>query len=72
MRLMPANVKYFGIDIAIHNPAPNLMESDLVESEIAFDGKRFDLVTALGVFEYIGQAQSKKLRRDIPDPEYRR
>ncbi len=61
MRLMPANIKYFGIDIAIQNPAPNLMESDLVESEIAFDGMRFDLVTALGVFEYVGQVQSKKL-----------
>ena len=60
MRLLPANVHYYGIDIAIHDPAPNLMEADLVESEIAFGGQRFDLITALGVFEYIGQAQSRK------------
>jgi cyclopropane fatty-acyl-phospholipid synthase-like methyltransferase len=60
MRLLPANVHYYGIDIAIHDPAPNLMEADLVESEIAFGEQRFDLITALGVFEYIGQAQSRK------------
>ena len=60
MRLLPANIHYYGIDIAIHDPAPNLMEADLVESEIAFGGKRFDLVSALGVFEYVGQAQSRK------------
>jgi cyclopropane fatty-acyl-phospholipid synthase-like methyltransferase len=60
MRLLPANIHYYGIDIAIHNPAPNLMEADLIESEIAFGDKRFDLTSALGVFEYIGQAQSRK------------
>lgn len=60
MRLLPANIHYYGIDIAIHDPAPNLIEADLVESEIAFDGKRFDLITALGVFEYIGPSQSRK------------
>jgi cyclopropane fatty-acyl-phospholipid synthase-like methyltransferase len=60
MRLLPANVRYYGIDIAIHDPAPNLMEADLVESEIAFGEQRFDLITALGVFEYMGQAQSRK------------
>lgn len=60
MRLLPANVHYFGIDIAIHNPAPNLVEADLVESEIAFGDQRFDLICALGVFEYLGQSQSRK------------
>lgn len=60
MRLLPANVHYYGIDIAIHNPAPNLIEADLIESEIAFGDKRFDLIAALGVFEYLGQAQSRK------------
>ena len=60
MRLLPVNIHYYGIDIAIHDPAPNLIEADLVESEIAFGGKRFDLITALGVFEYIGQSQSRK------------
>ncbi len=60
MRLLPANVKYYGIDIAIQNPAPNLIEADLLESTIAFEDRRFDLVSALGVFEYVGQVQSQK------------
>ena len=60
MRLLPANIRYYGIDISIHNPAPNLIEADLVESEIAFGDKCFDLITALGVFEYLGRAQSRK------------
>jgi SAM-dependent methyltransferase len=60
MRLLPANVRYYGIDIAIHDPAPNLIEADLIESEIAFGDKQFDLVTALGVFEYVGDVQSRK------------
>ena len=72
MRLLPANIHYYGIDIAIHNPAPNLIEADLVESEIAFGNKRFDLIAALGVFEYLGQSQSRKVRRDSEDPERRR
>jgi SAM-dependent methyltransferase len=59
-RLLPANIHYYGIDIAIHNPAPNLMEADLIESEIAFGNKRFDLIAALGIFEYLGQSQSRK------------
>lgn len=60
MRLLPPNIKYFGIDIAIQEPAPNLIEADLMQSEIAFDGRRFDLVTALGVFEYVGSVQARK------------
>ena len=59
MRLLPTNIEYFGIDIAIHNPAPNFIEADLREP-IAFNGKRFDLVTALGVFEYVEDSQSQK------------
>jgi SAM-dependent methyltransferase len=60
MRVLPSNISYFGIDIAIHEPAPNLVEADLAKSPIDFNGKRFDLVSALGVFEYIGDAQSRK------------
>jgi SAM-dependent methyltransferase len=60
MRLLPANIEYFGIDIAIHDPAANLIEADLLESAIAFDGKRFDIVTALGLFEYVGNLQAQK------------
>ena len=28
MRLLAPNIEYHGIDIAIHDPAPNLMEAD--------------------------------------------
>jgi SAM-dependent methyltransferase len=61
MRMLPANIRYFGIDIAIHEPAPNVIEADIVESRIDFDGRRFDFVIAQGLFEYLGAAQSQKL-----------
>jgi SAM-dependent methyltransferase len=60
MRLLPANIQYYGIDIAIQNPAPNLIEADLLASPIAFGERTFDLVVALGVFEYLGTFQSQK------------
>lgn len=60
MRQLPSNISYYGIDIAIQEPAPNLIEADLAKSPIDFNGKKFDLVSALGVFEYIGDAQSRK------------
>jgi SAM-dependent methyltransferase len=60
-RLLRPNVHYCGIDIAIHEPAPNLIEADILEKPISFDGKRFDLVTALGLFEYVGDRQDQKL-----------
>jgi len=61
MRMLPPAIEYYGIDIAIHNPAPNLIETDFVETEIAFRDQRFDLITAFGVFEYVGSSQSAKL-----------
>jgi SAM-dependent methyltransferase len=60
MTLLPANIDYYGIDIAIQDPTSSLREADLIDSPIAFDGKRFDIVTALGFFEYVGKAQSQK------------
>jgi cyclopropane fatty-acyl-phospholipid synthase-like methyltransferase len=60
MRLVPSNIKYFGIDIAIHTTAPNFLEADITHEPIAFNGKRFDLVTALGLFEYVDDSQSRK------------
>jgi SAM-dependent methyltransferase len=60
MRLLPSNVQYHGIDIAIHDPAPNLIEADIVESPIGFHGKRFDIVIAQGIFEYVGNCQAQK------------
>lgn len=60
MRLMPSNISYYGVDIAIQEPAPNLIEADIANSPIGFNGQRFDIVSALGVFEYVGDSQSRK------------
>jgi SAM-dependent methyltransferase len=60
-RLLPPNVRYHGIDIAIHDPAPNLVEADLVTSPITFGGETFDIVIAQGFFEYVGEVQARKL-----------
>jgi SAM-dependent methyltransferase len=58
--LLRPNIQYYGIDIAIHDPAPNLIEADFLEAPIQFDNKRFDLVLAQGVFEYVGTFQNQK------------
>jgi SAM-dependent methyltransferase len=60
MRLLGTNVHYYGIDIAIHEPAPNLLQSDFVQTPIQFGDKRFDIIVAQGVFEYIGGCQEQK------------
>jgi len=59
-QLLRRNVQYHGIDIAIHTLSPNLVQSDFVEGPIDFGGKRFDIIVAQGVFEYIGKVQSEK------------
>jgi SAM-dependent methyltransferase len=61
MRLLRPSIHYYGIDIAIHDPAPNLIEDDILKNPIRFDDKRFDIVTALGVLEYVGASQDEKL-----------
>ena len=61
MPLLTPNIHYYGIDIAIQQPAPNLIEADFVEDPIGFHGKRFDIIVAQGIFEYIGTAQQQKL-----------
>ena len=58
--LLEPNIQYHGIDIAIHDPAPNLIEADFLEAPIKFDDKRFDIILAQGVFEYVGNFQSQK------------
>lgn len=60
-RLMPSNVHYYGIDISIPEPAPNLLEADILQAPIGFRDMRFDLVVAQGLFEYLGEHQSQKL-----------
>lgn len=60
MRLLRPNIHYYGIDIAIHDQVPNLIEVDILEKPIWFDGRQFDIVAALGVFEYMGGRQDRK------------
>ena len=60
--LLRPNIHYFGIDIAIPHAAPNLVEADIVQLPIRFGDKRFDIVTAQGVFEYLGDHQAAKFR----------
>ena len=60
MPLLRSNIEYYGIDIAIHDPAPNLIEADLTNTPIRFDDKRFDIVIAQGFFEYMGTFQAQK------------
>jgi len=59
--LLQENVHYYGIDIAIHEPAPYLLQADLVESPIQFCDRQFDILVAQGFFEYIGDRQDQKL-----------
>ncbi len=46
-----SNANYYGLDIAIHEPAPYLLETDLARTPISFKDTRFDIVVALGLFE---------------------
>jgi SAM-dependent methyltransferase len=60
MSLLRPNIRYHGIDIAIHAQAPNLIEADFLEVPIKFGDKTFDFVVAQGVFEYVGDFQARK------------
>jgi SAM-dependent methyltransferase len=60
MRLLRPNIQYHGIDIAIHEPSPSLIEADFLESPIRFSDNQFDIIIAQGVFEYVGNFQSQK------------
>ncbi len=60
MSLLRPNIQYYGIDIAIHDSAPNLLEADFLEAPIRFDDKHFDIILAQGFFEYAGNLQAQK------------
>lgn len=60
--LLKPQIQYFGIDIAIQEPAPYLIEADLVREPVEFGTQRFDFVVAQGVFEYLADAQAGKFR----------
>ncbi len=59
-RLLRPNILYYGIDIAIQEPRPHLLEADILESPIKFGDQHFDMVVAQGVFEYLADAQAEK------------
>jgi len=61
-RLLPANMRYFGVDLAIHEPSANLLELDLAVSPLQFEGRKFDIVVAAGLFEYLDRVQDRVLR----------
>jgi len=60
MNILPPSIDYYGIDIATHSSAANFKDADLANDPIDFDGMRFDLVSALGFFEYVGDSQNRK------------
>lgn len=60
MYLLERNIHYYGIDIAIHHPAPNLIETDILDAPIKFGSRKFDVILAQGIFEYVGSFQSQK------------
>ena len=60
MHLLPPNIHYYGIDIAIKEPAQNLIDADILRDPIAFADKKFDIIIAQGVFEYLPDVQSQK------------
>jgi SAM-dependent methyltransferase len=68
--LLPKNVHYYGIDIAIQEPAPNFLELDLLATPISFRDMKFDLVVAQGLFEYLADSEARKFAeiRDIVKP----
>jgi 2-polyprenyl-3-methyl-5-hydroxy-6-metoxy-1,4-benzoquinol methylase len=59
--LLNKNIDYYGIDIAIHHPAPNLLQTDFLAGPIQFGARQFDIIIAQGVFEYVGTFQAQKL-----------
>ena len=46
--------------MAIQEPAPNLIESDIVRTPIEFAGQKFDIIIAQGLFEYVPEVESQK------------
>jgi SAM-dependent methyltransferase len=59
-RLLDGNIHYYGMDIAIHDPSPNLIEADFLKTPIKFGDRKFGIVVAQGVFEYFGTFQDEK------------
>lgn len=61
MQLLRPNIHYHGIDIALPQPRPYLLEIDIVQNPIQFHDMKFDIVVAQGLFEYLGTHQDQTL-----------
>lgn len=64
-RLLRPNIQYFGIDIAAPRLSPNLRAADVRNTRIGFEDRTFDIVVALGLFEYLGTCQVAKLEEIV-------
>jgi SAM-dependent methyltransferase len=60
MGSLDKKINYYGIDLAIHQPAANLREADILKMPIAFGDMSFDIIVAQGLFEYLADLQSQK------------
>jgi cyclopropane fatty-acyl-phospholipid synthase-like methyltransferase len=58
--LLKPNIRYYGIDIAIQEPAPNLTECDILQEPIISEEAPFDIIVAQGLFEYLADSESQK------------
>ncbi len=58
--LVGPNVQYYGVDIAIQKPSPNLTECDILQEPITSEKAPFDLIVAQGLFEYLADNHSDK------------
>ena len=58
--LLGPNVQYYGVDIAIQRPAPNLTECDILQEPIRSDKAPFDVIVAQGLFEYLADSHARK------------
>ena len=63
-QLLDPNIAYYGVDIAIQEDSPNLVERDLLREPIDSDHAPFDLIVAQGFFEYMADAAVPEVRRD--------
>jgi SAM-dependent methyltransferase len=61
MQMLPANIRYRGIDLVVPDPAPpHLIPADLRHSPVCFGDEHFDFVIAQGIFEYLADVQRAK------------
>ena len=70
-QVLPSNIDYYGMDIAIHQPASYLKEVDFGREPISFNNMQFDFVVGMGILEYMGEHEQQKFEeiRKILKPD---